>query len=77
MCRETVNAEHRGEVASQTVCLLLGLAAAADKYEDAPHDVRTVRREQGARIRIPGNVHIPRRAERNERLGRMNTADHG
>jgi len=32
MYREAVNAEHRDEVAS-----LSGLAAAVDKYEDAPH----------------------------------------
>jgi hypothetical protein len=36
--RETVNAEHRGEVAS-----LSGPAAAVDEYEDAPHGVITVR----------------------------------
>src|SRR3954449_3746615 len=38
MCRETVHAEHRDEVAS-----LSGLAAAVDEYEDAPHGPITVR----------------------------------
>jgi hypothetical protein len=37
------NAVHRDEVASLQL-VLLGLAAASDKYEHAPHDVNTVRR---------------------------------
>jgi len=44
MCRETVNADHRGEVAS-----LRSLAAALDEYEHAPHDGETVRRPLGGR----------------------------
>ena len=63
-----VNAEHRDEVASLAV-LLLGLAAAHDKYEDAPHGPHTVRRAVAAAWpRRAGSVHQVRQHAQDERL---------
>ena len=64
MHRETVNAEHRGEVAS-----LSGLAAAVDEYEDAPHGEVTLRGPSPPRYRIPQTVRDVRQPSRSERLG--------
>ena len=61
------NAEHRDEVASLAV-LLLGLAAAHDKYEDAPHGPHTVARARAAAARSGESVHWVRQRAQDERL---------
>jgi hypothetical protein len=50
------------------VAYLLGLAAALDKYEHAPHDVRRLRRRAAVRSGFTVVVQHLRRGYRDERL---------